>query len=818
MEEKKITNREENVESQKLQEPNSQNSNKNMRPMTQEEIDMFTSQLASKISDITQKKIRRKPRKGFLGINPFIMIVTSLMLIFLFFGVFLRDPGAQKIPLTRVVEGLQNNEYSQVLVRNNGTIGVKDKSFVYANSISDETFRKILNGSVIRSIYEGERLKEISFGEAVELFKSDDLITRIRSLFSVVGEKASRVVFIKDTGILIYTSKREFAYFVPNMSREDFISSLQDKKINIDSLNVEFGDLNTLAKSVAQTSIQSRVDSSQIVSLTKVGDLVLAEINPSLVKTYDFDWSANIASFTAYLGSIGFDINNENLGFEILTVNVAEGITFDTILTILTIAAFVFIGFVIFRSAQSSGMGIMQFGQSKAKMFWGQKTGVTFKDVAGIDEAREELNEIVDFLRNPSKYRKLGARIPKGILMFGPPGTGKTLLARAIAGEASVPFFHTSGSEFEEMLVGAGASRVRDLFAKAKKAAPSLIFIDEIDAVARKRGTRIQSGTTEQTLNQILVEMDGFEKNTNVIVIAATNRPDVLDDAILRPGRFDRQVRIEPPDKDGRFEILKLHTKNKPISKTVDLEKFAKRTVGFTGADLENIMNEAAIISAKANKTEITEQEIDDALQKVVLGPAKKTRKRTEEEIKLVAYHEAGHALVAKLTEWATPVEKISIVSRGNSGGVTMFLPEKDENILSMKKLMASIRVSLGGRAAEEIVLSDISTGASGDIESATRTARAMVQKFGMSKKLGLVNYGSVDEADYVGYHYGDKNFLSEDTTKQIDSEVREIIASEYESAKKILRENIDMLHKIAKALMEKEVLDKEEFNALFNQ
>lgn len=795
----------------------STNVKKDSRPMTQEEMDVFTSQLANKITNITQKEGKKKSKKGLLGINPFVLIVTSLMFVFLFFGVFLRDPGTQKISLSRVVEGLQNNEYSQVLIRNNGTIGVKDKSFVYANGITDQSFEKISNGSEITRIYNSDKIKEIGFDDAVEFFKPDDLITRIRSLFSPVSEKASNVIFIRDLGVLVFTSNRDEVYFIKSMSRRDFISKLQDQKINIDSLNIEFGDLDTLSKEIGPGSLQRRIDSSQIRSLTKLGDMVAAEINPNLVKTYDFDWSTSIASFTDYLASIGFDINNENLGFEIVTVNVAEGVTFDTILTILTIAAFVFIGFVIFRSAQSSGMGIMQFGQSKAKMFWGQKTGITFKDVAGIDEAREELNEIVDFLKNPTKYRKLGARIPKGILMFGPPGTGKTLLARAIAGEAAVPFFHTSGSEFEEMLVGAGASRVRDLFAKAKKAAPSLIFIDEIDAVARKRGTRIQSGTTEQTLNQILVEMDGFEKNTNVIVIAATNRPDVLDDAILRPGRFDRQVRIEPPDKDGRFEILKLHTKNKPISKTVDLEKFAKRTVGFTGADLENIMNEAAIISAKENKTEITEKEIDDALQKVVLGPAKKSRKRTEEEIKLVAYHEAGHALVAKLTDWATPVEKISIVSRGNSGGVTMFLPEKDENIVSMKRLMASIRVSLGGRAAEEIVLSDISTGASGDIESATRTARGMIQKYGMSKKLGLVKYGPVDEGDYVGYHYGDTNHLSEDTTKQIDSEVREIIASEYESAKKILKENIDMLHKIAKTLIEKEVLDKEEFNALFN-
>ncbi|MDQ7021294.1 MAG: ATP-dependent zinc metalloprotease FtsH [Candidatus Dojkabacteria bacterium] len=435
-----------------------------------------------------------------------------------------------------------------------------------------------------------------------------------------------------------------------------------------------------------------------------------------------------------------------------------------------------------------------------------------------MDEAREELNEIVDFLKNPGKYRKLGARIPKGILMFGPPGTGKTLLARAIAGEAGVPFFHTSGSEFEEMLVGAGASRVRDLFDKAKKASPALIFIDEIDAVARKRGTRVQSGSTEQTLNQILVEMDGFEKNVNVIVIAATNRPDVLDRAILRPGRFDRQVRIELPDKDGRFKILKLHGKNKPFAKDVNLERIAKRTVGFTGADLENILNEAAIISAKAGQKEIFDADIDEAVSKVVIGPAKRSRKRTENELKLVAYHEAGHALVSHFTPNSTPVDKISIVSRGGTGGVTMFLPEKDESIISKGKLLADIVVSLGGRAAEEIVLEDISTGASNDIEQATSTARRMIQKFGMNDKLGLVQYGQSMDNQYLGYHYGDSKDFSESTAELIDKEIRETIGKAYEQAKKIITDHKAKLDEIAKILLEKEVMDKEEFEKLFDE
>lgn len=784
------------------------------KAISKEEMDVFTTQLASKITDMSKTKPKKKSR---FGVNPFVIIVSSIFLFFLVTGLFLRDGGSQKLSLSSVVEGLRNNQYSQVLVRNNGTIGVKDKGFIYIpkSEIKDQiNIQKENNLNVFSD--SNNNIQDISFDDSLDLFKSDDLVAKIRSAFSPTSEKATKVVFIPE-GAVIYTTSKENIFFVKNISRTEFQTKLQDQKIDFLSLNIEFIDLGIVGKIVEGSSLENRLDTKQIISVAYIEDYLIAELSPAVVKIYDFDWTANIASFTAYLESINFDINSAEIGFEIVTVNVAEGITFDSILTILTIVAFVFIGFIIFKSAQSSGMGIMQFGQSKAKMFWGQKTGVTFKDVAGIDEAREELNEIVDFLKNPAKYRKLGARIPKGILMFGAPGTGKTLLARAIAGEAGVPFFHTSGSEFEEMLVGAGASRVRDLFTKAKKAAPALIFIDEIDAVARKRGTRIQSGTTEQTLNQILVEMDGFEKNTNVIVIAATNRPDVLDEAILRPGRFDRQVRIEAPDKDGRFEILQLHTKNKPLEDNVDLEKFAKRTVGFTGADLENIMNEAAIVAAKANKKQISNSDIDEALQKVVLGPAKKSRKRTEEEIKLVAYHEAGHALVAKMTEMATPVEKISIVSRGNTGGVTMFLPEKDENIVSMKRLIASIRVSLGGRAAEELVLNDVSTGASGDIESATRTARSMIQKYGMSQKLGLVKYGSSDDGDYVGYHYSDSSSVSEETSKQIDNEVREIIGEEYKNAKKILKDNIEMLHKIAANLIEKEVIDKEDFNSLFN-
>ncbi|OQY79743.1 MAG: cell division protein FtsH [Ignavibacteriales bacterium UTCHB3] len=479
--------------------------------------------------------------------------------------------------------------------------------------------------------------------------------------------------------------------------------------------------------------------------------------------------------------------------------------------------------FFFMRRMQGGGgaggqRGIFNFGKSKAKMINQSSNKVTFRDVAGADEAKVELQEVIEFLKEPSKFQRLGGKIPKGVLLLGPPGTGKTLLARAVAGEAGVPFFSISGADFVEMFVGVGASRVRDLFDQGKRNAPCIIFIDEIDAVGRHRGAGLGGGhdEREQTLNQLLVEMDGFEQNNNVIVLAATNRPDVLDPAILRPGRFDRQVRIELPDAEGRKKILEIHGQNKPFAADVDLYRVAKRTVGFTGADLENILNESAIIAANANRKEITNEDIDEAVSKVMLGPAKRSRKRTDNEMKLVAYHEAGHAVVAKFTPNATPVDRISIVSRGSSGGVTMFLPENDEYIMSKGKLLADITVTLGGRAAEEIALDDVSTGASNDIEKSTAVARRMVQKFGMSSKLGLVQYGDFEENEYLGYAYSTSKEYSEKTAEEIDTEVRTIIEKAYANAKKILEDNREKLDKVANVLLDKEVLSKEEFDALF--
>jgi len=487
------------------------------------------------------------------------------------------------------------------------------------------------------------------------------------------------------------------------------------------------------------------------------------------------------------------------------------------IFNVLMFVGIIALGLFLVRGIQSSGNKLFSFGKSKAKLVFGRKPDVTFDDVANYDEAKEELREIVLFLKDPKRFMKLGARIPKGLLLVGPPGTGKTYFARAIAGEAQVPFFHTSGAEFEEMLVGAGASRVRDLFDKAKRAAPALIFIDEIDAVARKRGTTIQSSSTEQTLNQILVEMDGFEQNDNVIVIAATNRPDVLDPAILRPGRFDRRVVLDLPDIDGRKKILEIHAKNKPLEKAVDLEKVAKRTVGFSGADLENMLNEAAIIAAKDRRKEISTSDIEEAATKVVAGPERK-RKRTKRDVELIAYHEAGHAIVSKFVPQSDPVHRITIISRGMSLGSTMYLPEDDELLITKTKILSKVKTLLGGRAAEEIVFNDMTTGASDDIEKASDLTRKMVMKYGMSKKMGLIGYGKSDNLKYLGYAYSEQRDYSEDTAREIDEEVRHIITEAYKEVKDILQKNKKRLDKLAKLLVEREVLEAEEFEDLFKK
>ena len=484
----------------------------------------------------------------------------------------------------------------------------------------------------------------------------------------------------------------------------------------------------------------------------------------------------------------------------------------------------VFLFFLISAQGASAGGGgggtkMMNFGKSRARMTNAGDTKVTFKDVAGLQEEKEELEEIVDFLKDPGKYMELGARIPKGVILVGPPGTGKTLLAKAVAGEAGVPFFSISGSDFVEMFVGVGASRVRDLFEDAKKNSPCIVFIDEIDAVARRRGTGMGGGhdEREQTLNQLLVEMDGFGANKGIIVMAATNRVDILDPAILRPGRFDRKVGVGRPDVEGRRQILNIHAKGKPLGDDVDLAQIAQTTAGFTGADLENLMNESAIYAEMENRSYITQADIRKSFVKVGIGAEKKSRVISQKEKKLTAYHEAGHAILFHVLPDVGPVYSVSIIPTGmGAGGYTMPLPEKDEMYLTKSKMLQDITVALGGRAAEEIIFGDVTTGASSDIKSATNTARAMVTQYGMSEEIGLLNYGSDDDEVFIGRDLAHTRGYSEDRAKAIDSEIRRIVDECHEKARKILNENIEILHKCADLLIEKEKITGEEFNALF--
>lgn len=485
--------------------------------------------------------------------------------------------------------------------------------------------------------------------------------------------------------------------------------------------------------------------------------------------------------------------------------------------SIVPVLILVVVFFFFMQQTQGGGSRVMNFGKSHAKMHGEGKVKVSFKDVAGADEAKEELSEIVEFLRNPAKYNAIGAKIPKGVLLFGPPGTGKTLLARAVAGEAGVPFFSISGSDFVEMFVGVGASRVRDLFAQAKKNAPCIIFIDEIDAVGRQRGAGLGGGhdEREQTLNQLLVEMDGFEANDGVIVMAATNRADILDKALLRPGRFDRQVYVGLPDVKGREEILKVHTKNKPLAPDVSLKVIAQRTAGFAGADLENLVNEAALLAARRSRKAITMEDIEEASMKVMAGPEKKSRVVTPEEKKLTAYHEAGHAVAGFYCKHHPRVHEITIIPRGQAGGYTMYLPEKDRSYVTKGEMFEDIVSSLGGRVAEQLILDDISTGASNDLQQATNIARQMITKYGFSERLGPVVYGTSQEETFLGRDLGQGKGYSETTAAEIDSEMRDIIDEAYETCRRTLTEHIDQLHALAQALMEREKLNEKEFNAV---
>ena len=481
--------------------------------------------------------------------------------------------------------------------------------------------------------------------------------------------------------------------------------------------------------------------------------------------------------------------------------------------SVIPILLLIGVWFFIMQQTQGGGGRVMSFGKSRARMSGADKIKVTFRDVAGADEAKQELEEVVEFLKHPKKFNELGARIPKGVLLFGPPGTGKTLLARAVAGEAGVPFFSISGSDFVEMFVGVGASRVRDLFEQAKKNAPCIVFIDEIDAVGRQRGGHDER---EQTLNQLLVEMDGFAANEGIIIIAATNRPDILDPALLRPGRFDRQIVVDKPDVRGRLAILKVHTKGKPMAKDVDLDIIARRTPGFTGADLSNLVNEAALLAARRDKHKVGMTEMEEAIERVIAGPERKSHVMSEEEKRLTAYHEGGHTLVGMMLKHADPVHKVTIIPRGRAGGYTLMLPKEDRNYATRSELLDRLKVAMGGRVAEEVVLKEISTGASQDIQQASRIVRSMIMQYGMSDVLGPVAYGeSQNHQVFLGRDINHQRNYSEEVASEIDKEVRKYMEEAYEACRKIITENRDKLELIAQALMERETLTAKELEEL---
>ncbi|MGQ9531673.1 MAG: ATP-dependent zinc metalloprotease FtsH [Desulfotomaculales bacterium] len=485
--------------------------------------------------------------------------------------------------------------------------------------------------------------------------------------------------------------------------------------------------------------------------------------------------------------------------------------------SLLPMLLFVALFFFMMQQTQGGGNRVMSFGRSRARLHTDDKRRVTFDDVAGIDEVKEELQEIVEYLKNPKKFNEIGARIPKGVLLFGPPGTGKTLIARAVAGEAGVPFFSISGSDFVEMFVGVGAARVRDLFEQAKKNAPCIVFVDEIDAVGRQRGAGLGGGhdEREQTLNQLLVEMDGFNPNEGIIILAATNRPDILDPALLRPGRFDRQIVVDIPDVEGRKEILKVHLRGKPLAEDVNIDVLARRTPGFTGADLANLVNEAALLAARMNKKRIGMAELEDSIERVIAGPEKKSKVISEREKKLVSYHEAGHAIVGYLLPNTDPVHKVSIIPRGRAGGYTLLLPKEDRHYMTKNQLLDQITMLMGGRVAEMLVLKEISTGAQNDLERATEIARKMVMEYGMSEELGPLTLGRKQDTPFLGRDLARDRNYSEEVAFAIDQEVRKIIDQCYQRAKTLLEENLSTLHLVAGKLMEKETLEAEEFNRL---
>ena len=569
---------------------------------------------------------------------------------------------------------------------------------------------------------------------------------------------------------------------------------------------------------------ESKMTYSELISAMEAGNVTSIEINSDGNKAFvelkgqTIEKEVNIPNLESFM-----NYANEGLvagNFKLTEKSESVLVTILSLLSPFGIAIiFLLFWFLLMNPANQGGNKTMSFGKSKARVLNGaEKAKVTFKDVAGVDEEKEELEEIVEFLKTPKKFTDMGARIPKGVLLVGQPGTGKTLLAKAVAGEAGVPFFIISGSDFVEMFVGVGASRVRDLFEQAKKNAPCIIFIDEIDAVGRQRGAGLGGGhdEREQTLNQLLVEMDGFSANEGVIVIAATNRPDVLDKALLRPGRFDRQIVVSAPDVKAREEILEVHSRKKKLGEDVDLKLIAKNTAGFAGADLENVLNEAALLAARRNLEVIGMKEIEDAMVKVTMGPEKKSRVRSQKENKLVAYHEAGHAVVSRYLSTQDPVHQISIVPRGMAGGYTMYRPTEDKSFMSKTEMEENIVSLLGGRVAEKLILDDISTGASNDIERATKIARSMVTKYGMSDRIGAMMLGSSQEEVFLGRDFAQGKEYSEETASLVDTETKRIIDKAYEQAIDILNTHIDKLHAVAKVLLEKEKIEGEEFDEIF--
>jgi cell division protease FtsH len=565
---------------------------------------------------------------------------------------------------------------------------------------------------------------------------------------------------------------------------------------------------------ISLQDLASQIKDGKISKISAEGDTLTVErVDGSEATSY----KETDADLVSTLGNLG--VGQEQLSQVVIEFAPPSGLfnwlgVLSWVLPLILISAFFL---VIFRQAQSSGNQAISFGKSRARMFSGEKPTVTFDDVAGVEEAKQELSEVVEFLKEPQKFIALGARIPKGVILMGAPGTGKTLMAKAVSGEAGVPFFSISGSEFVEMFVGVGASRVRDLFDQAKRNSPCIVFVDEIDAVGRHRGAGLGGShdEREQTLNQILVEMDGFDTDTNVIIIAATNRPDILDPALLRPGRFDRRVILDRPDMSGRKKILEVHVRGKPLGRDVDLEAIARQTPGFVGADIESLVNEAAILAARRNKKTIDLPEFQEAVERVIAGPERKSRVITEEEKEVVAYHEAGHALAAAKTPLADKVRKVTIIPRGMAGGYTLILPDEDRYLASKSKFEAELVTLLGGRAAEEIVFQRITTGASNDLERATELARKMIMEYGMSHQLGPMTYGEREEMVFLGRSIAEHRNYSEAIARSIDAEVRQVISTAYSRALDVMSRHRDILDRLAESLVQKESLNEQQVDEL---